>query len=93
MRPALKVICIAEFAELGQGNDVVVVVTVVVGVVVAATASNVPGMNEVKCYKGLCKLIIFHQAGTAAAHLKKKRGKETPTRKCNDKNLGATDPL
>lgn len=91
MRPALKVICIAEFAELGQGNDVVVVS--VVGVVVAATASNVPGMNEVKCYKGLCKLIIFHQAGTAAAHLKKKRGKETPTRKCNDKNLGATDPL
>lgn len=88
MRPALKVICIAEFAELGQGNDVVVV-----GVVVAATASNVPGMNEVKCYKGLCKLIIFHQAGTAAAHLKKIRGKETPTRKCNDKNLGATDPL
>lgn len=74
MRPALKVICIAEFAELGQGNDVVVVS--VVGVVVAATASNVPGMNEVKCYKGLCKLIIFHQAGTAAAHLKKKEEKK-----------------
>lgn len=65
MRPALKVICIAEFAELGQGNDVVVVV--------GATATNVPGMNEVKCYKGLCKLIIFRKAATAAAHLKKKR--------------------
>lgn len=68
MRPALKVICIAEFAELGQGNDVVVVVVVVVG----ATATNVPGMNEVKCYKGLCKLIIFRKAATAAAHLQKK---------------------
>lgn len=78
MRPALKVICIAEFAELGQGNDVVGVVVVVVGVVVAATASNVPGMNEVKCYKGLCKLIIFHQAGTAAAHLKKNKRKRNP---------------
>lgn len=66
MRPALKVICIAEFAELGQGNDVVVVV------VVGATATNVPGMNEVKCYKGLCKLIIFRKAATAAAHLQKK---------------------
>lgn len=64
MRPALKVICIAEFAELGQGNDVVVVV--------GATATNVPGMNEVKCYKGLCKLIIFRKAATAAAHLQKK---------------------
>lgn len=78
MRPALKVICIAEFAELGQGNDVVVVV--------GATATNVPGMNEVKCYKGLCKLIIFRKAATAAAHLQKKR--EPPTRKCNGKNVG-----
>lgn len=79
MRPALKVICIAEFAELGQGNDVVVVV-------VGATATNVPGMNEVKCYKGLCKLIIFRKAATAAAHLQKKRS--LLTRKCNDKNVG-----
>jgi len=78
VRAALKVICIAEFAELGQGKDVATVtITItntntvsfsvfIVVVVVAATATNVPGMNEAKCYKGLCKLIIFRKAATVA---------------------------